>query len=29
MMGDMRERSVGRDLLVTLADHLIRTNSIT
>ncbi|MET7475912.1 ATP/GTP-binding protein [Streptomyces sp. NPDC005648] len=29
MMGDMRERSVGRDLLVMLADHLIRTNSIT
>ncbi|MET7731935.1 ATP/GTP-binding protein [Streptomyces sp. NPDC005402] len=29
MMGDMRERSVGRDLLLSLADHLIRTNSIT
>jgi signal recognition particle receptor subunit beta len=29
LMGDMRERSVGRDLLLSLADHLIRTNSIT
>ena len=29
MMGDMRERSVGRELLLSLADHLIRTNSIT
>ncbi|MET7689003.1 ATP/GTP-binding protein [Streptomyces sp. NPDC005483] len=29
MMGDMRERSVGRDLLLSLADHLIRRNSIT
>ncbi|MFG2029170.1 ATP/GTP-binding protein [Streptomyces sp. NPDC048825] len=29
LMGDMRERSVGRALLVSLAEHLIVTNSMT
>ncbi|MFG2129117.1 ATP/GTP-binding protein [Streptomyces sp. NPDC048751] len=29
LMGDMRERSVGRDLLLSLAEHLILKNSLT
>jgi signal recognition particle receptor subunit beta len=29
VMGDMRQRSVGRDLLLALAEHLIATNSVT
>ncbi|GAA4024947.1 GTP-binding protein [Streptomyces plumbiresistens] len=29
LMGDMRERSVGRDLLLSLAEHLILNNSST
>ncbi|WP_371667979.1 ATP/GTP-binding protein [Streptomyces sp. NBC_00289] len=29
LMGDMRERSVGRELLLSLAEHLIMTNSMT
>ncbi|MEU0941288.1 ATP/GTP-binding protein [Streptomyces canus] len=29
VMGDMRQRSVGRDLLLALAEHLIAANSVT
>jgi signal recognition particle receptor subunit beta len=29
VMGDMRQRAVGRDLLLALAEHLIAANSIT
>jgi len=29
LMGDMRQRAVGRELLVSLAEHLIVTNSMT
>ena len=29
LMGDVRERSVGRDLLLSLVDHLILENSMT
>lgn len=29
VMGDMRQRAVGRDLLLALAEHLIAANSVT